>query len=66
MNNGRMSMMYDGQVADDLNKEQLIKAILAEYNVICDDKTKRALEEAFRCGFLRGEEYANNTSKNRR
>jgi translation elongation factor EF-4 len=54
---GRMSMVYDGQEANDLSKDELIKAILREYEVIFEENTVKAMEEAFRCGFLRGEEY---------
>ena len=69
MNNGRMSMVYDGKVADSMNKNDLIAAIISEaeshdnavyLNWGDDDinKIKWCMEEAFRCGFLRGEEYA--------
>lgn len=57
MKNGKMSMVYDGQIADDLTKDELIKAILREYEVQFEENTVRAMEEAFRCGFLCGEEY---------
>lgn len=54
----RMSMVYDGQVAGDLTKEELIKAILREYKVTFDENTNKAMGEAFRCGFLHGEDFA--------
>lgn len=54
---GRMSMVYDGQTAEDLTKDELVKAILNEYKVSLDTNIIRAMEEAFICGFLRGEEY---------
>ena len=51
-------MVYDGLEADKLTKDELIKAILREYEVVFDEKTIRAMSEAFRCGWLSGEEYA--------
>lgn len=60
MANGRMTMVYDGQVADDLTKDELIKAILREHEITFDEDTVKAMGEAFRCGFLRGEEYGKN------
>ena len=53
----RMTMMYDGKAADAMTKDELIKAILREYEVVFEEDTIKAMEEAFRCGFLRGEEY---------
>lgn len=50
-------MIYDGKVADDLAKDQLIEAIVNEFKVKVDENIQRAMEETFRCGFLRGEEY---------
>lgn len=50
-------MVYDGRVADDLTKDELIKAILREQGVQFEEGHIKAMEEAFRCGFLRGEEY---------
>lgn len=58
MKNGRLSMVYDGQVADDLNRDDLIKAILRECDVTFEENTIKAMEEAFRCGFIHGEEYS--------
>lgn len=58
MNNGRMTTVYGGQVADDLTKDELVKAILKEIGVAPRDTVIAAMNEAFRCGFLRGEEYA--------
>jgi translation elongation factor EF-4 len=52
-----MTIVYDGQSAADLTRDELIKAILREYDVIFEENTVHAMEEAFRCGFLRGEEY---------
>ena len=57
---GRLPCVYDGQIADNLTKDELIKAILREYEVVFEENAVRAMEEAFRCGFLRGEEYARN------
>lgn len=57
MGNIKMSMLYDGKTADDLTKDELIKAILNEYKVPLDPHVIRAMGEAFRCGFLRGEDY---------
>lgn len=55
----RLGMVYDGKVADDLTSEELIKAILREYEVVFEESTIKAMNEAFRCGFLHGEDYAN-------
>ena len=60
---GRMSMVYDGKIADDLTKDELVMAILKEYKVAFDEGHIKAMNEAFRCGFLRGEEYGINMSK---
>ena len=57
MKNGRMSMVYDGQIADDLTKDELIAAILREYDlgagitlsVQAAERISRAMAEAFRC-----------------
>lgn len=57
MKNGRISTVYDGQVADDLTEDELIKAILKEIGLAPRDTVIAAMNEAFRCGFLRGEEY---------
>jgi len=54
----RLSMVYDGQEAKTMTRDELIKAILREYEVIFEENTITAMEEAFRCGFIRGEEYA--------
>lgn len=53
----RMSMIYNGQAAEDLTKDELISAILKQYGVTAEEGIIQAMEEAFRCGFLRGEEY---------
>jgi hypothetical protein len=62
----RLSMVYNGKAADEMNKEELIKAILVDSGVVCNggdfgvwsDSIMRAMNEAHRCGFLSGEEYA--------
>jgi len=51
-------MIYDGQDASKLTRDELIKAILREYDVIFEENTLSAMVEAFRCGFVRGEDYA--------
>jgi hypothetical protein len=69
MKNGRMCMVYDGKVADDLTKDELIKAILSEYglnpsntlSVQAAERITKAMAEAFRCGFLHGEQYGKNS-----
>jgi len=53
----RLSYVYDGQVVDNLTRDEIIQAILREYKVDLNENTYRAMEEAFRCGFHRGEEY---------
>ena len=53
-----MSMVYDGKVASELSKDELILAILREYEVVFDEEHIKAMGEAFRCGFIAGEEYA--------
>lgn len=53
----RMYMVYNGQIAEDLTRDELIKAILKEYEVTLEENIIKAMEESFRCGFLRGEEY---------
>lgn len=55
---GRLTMIYDGQDASKLTRDELIKAILREYDVIFEENTLSAMVEAFRCGFVRGEDYA--------
>lgn len=54
---GRMLMIYNGKTAENLTKDDLINAILKEYKVPVDENIIKAMEESFRCGFLRGEEY---------
>ena len=54
----RLSMVYDGYHEENLTKDDLISAILNEYK--CnrhDEKIRKAMSEAFRCGFLRGEDF---------
>ena len=53
----RMKMVYDGKVADDLTKDEIIEAILREYKIVLEEKIIKAMTEAYRCGFLRGEDY---------
>ena len=64
LKNGRLSMVYDGQVADDLTKDDLFKAILREYECTFDEDHIKAMNEAFRCGFLHGEDYGKGCSSN--
>jgi rubrerythrin len=52
------TLVYDGKEESKMTKDELVKAILREYEVIFDKNTIRAMDEAFRCGFLRGENYA--------
>jgi len=52
-----MKMVYDGKVADDLTKDEIIEAILREYKIVLEEKIIKAMTEAYRCGFLRGEDY---------
>jgi len=54
---GRMIMIYNGKTAENLTKDDLIKAILKEYKVPLNENIIKAMEESFRSGFLRGEEY---------
>jgi len=54
---GRLNMVYDGKVCDGLTKDEIIEAILKEYEIISDEKIIKAMGEAYRCGFLRGEDY---------
>jgi translation elongation factor EF-4 len=56
---GRLTAVYDGQDASKLTRDDLIKAILREFDVIYEENTLSAMVEAFRCGFLRGEDYTN-------
>lgn len=44
-----------------LTKDELIKAILTEYDVEFKENTIKAMNEAFRTGFLRGEDYGKNS-----
>lgn len=53
----RMSMVYNGKEAENLTKNEIIESILIQYNVSINEDVVRAMEESFRCGFLRGEEY---------
>ena len=59
----RIIMVYDGKNASDLPKDELIRAILCHYKVSLEESHLLAMGEAFRCGFLRGEEYANSINK---
>lgn len=57
---GRLAVMvYNGKSADNMTKDELIAAILKENNIEADKSIVKAMEEAFRVGFLRGEEYSN-------
>jgi hypothetical protein len=60
MKMGKMTMVYDGLEADKLTRDELIMAILREQEVPFDEGHIKAMQEAFRCGFLRGEEYGKN------
>lgn len=54
----RLTMIYNDKEADGLTKDQLIDAILQQYSIDnTNDNIIKAMEESFRCGFLRGEEY---------
>ena len=64
----RLSMVYDGKQADELTRDELLDAIFEHFKVNteycgikCDTPQYAAIillmNEAFRCGFLRGEEY---------
>ena len=55
---GRLTAVYDGQDAGELTRDELIKAILREYDCVFEENTLKAMVEAFRCGFLRGEDYS--------
>ena len=58
MKNGRMSMVYDGRTAGEMTKDELILAIFREREIAFDEGHIWAMGEAFRCGFLAGEDYA--------
>lgn len=61
---GRMfGMMYDGKEADAMTKDELIEAILNECGASHDAAIKKAMAEALRCGFIRGEEYGRTDAK---
>lgn len=52
--------VYNGKAADDLTKDELIREILIDSGIsdgYTDGKIRRAMEEAFRQGWLRGEDY---------
>lgn len=40
-----------------LTRDEMIKLIIEENSLQHTEQIQRALEEAFRCGFLRGEDY---------
>jgi hypothetical protein len=52
-----MSAVYDGHVASERTKDEVILDILREYEVVFEQNTLQAMNEAFREGWLRGEEY---------
>jgi len=54
----RLTMVYAGKEADKLNKWELMSAILQEYKIEETIEMNVAMGEAFRCGFLQGEEFA--------
>ena len=54
----KLTPVYDGKAADELTKKELVQAILREYGVAVEENTVKAMNEAFRCGFLEGEKYA--------
>ena len=53
----KLPYIYDGKDAGEMSKPELIRAILNEYKVVHSDNIIQAMEEAFRCGFISGEEY---------
>lgn len=50
-------MVYNGKVANEMTRDELIVAIWEESKKY-PDSTLWAMKEAFRCGFLDGEAYA--------
>lgn len=58
---GRMSMVYDGKTAENLTKDELIIAILNNFKISSNENIIKAMEEAFRSGFLRGEDFGKST-----
>ena len=63
MRNGRLPMVYSGKIADDMTKRELLEAIYNEAQTKFPSNkanTMWAMEEAFRCGFLSGEEFSAN------
>lgn len=52
-----MSSVYDGKVANDLTKDELIKAILRDCEVPFEEGHIRAMEAAFSEGWKRGEDF---------
>ena len=63
-----MSRVYsDGSIESELSKEELIKAIIKEYNgCMTAQNAVDAVLEAFRVGWVRGERYALEQSKSKR
>ena len=53
----KTTLVYDGKEADNMTIEELIIALLRDQEVVFDEGIINAMNEAFRCGFLRGEEY---------
>lgn len=61
MNYNNMSSIYNGKIANDLTKNELLEAILKECGVIDketpDRKIVQALDFAFTEGWRRGEDF---------
>lgn len=61
---GRVTMVYDGQEVNNLTRDETVRAILRAYGLASNDESMlAAMKEAFRCGWLRGEEYVINMNK---